>query len=107
MLLKMEGHLGQHHCGELHLRSAQAKAERIITEELQRRGWEQKDLSGRPKSDPEKLEVAARLRRETTLSIKASAARVGLGSSKSANANLHHYMGRSSHAHPAQGCLGL
>jgi len=35
---------------------------------------------------------AARLRRETTLSIKAIAARIRLGSSKSANARLHQAM---------------
>ena len=40
-------------------------------------------------NDPIKLELAARLRRETTLTIKAIAERVHLGTSKGANANLH------------------
>jgi hypothetical protein len=50
------------------------------------------ELKRRPKSDRDKLEIGARLRRETTLTLKAIAARVHLGSSKSANANLHRHM---------------
>jgi hypothetical protein len=42
-------------------------------------------LVSRRKSDPGKLEIAARLRRETTLSIKAIAKPTHLGTSKSAN----------------------
>jgi hypothetical protein len=44
------------------------------------------------KSDPGKLRMAARLRRETILSLKSIATRVGLGSSKGANAKLHTWM---------------
>ena len=107
MLLKMEDHLGDHHSGELHLRSAQAKAERIIAEELQRRGWDEQDLARRRKNDVVKLELAARLRRETTLSIKAIAARVGLGTSKSANAKLHRHIVQNPAPEAAQGRLGI
>ena len=65
--------------------SAEAKAERIIAEELQRPGWSERDLTARRKKDPAKLDIAARLRRETTLPLKAIAARLWLGTSKSAN----------------------
>ncbi len=92
LLERMEGRLGEHHSGELRVASAEAQAERIIGEELRRRGWREAELRQRRKSDPGKLAVAARLRRETTLSIKRIAGRVGLGSSKSANANLHRWM---------------
>jgi hypothetical protein len=68
------------------------EAERIIAEELQRLGWTDQDLPARRKSDPEKLALAARLRKETTLSLKQIAARVSLGTSKSANASLHRWM---------------
>lgn len=51
-------------------------------------GW----VERRRKGDPEKLEIAARLRRETTLTIKAIAARVWLGTSKAANSRLHGFM---------------
>ena len=79
MLLRMEGKLGDHHAGELHRASAEAKAERIIAEELQRQGLQEADLLARRKSDAVKLEIAAPLRRETTLSTKAIAGRVHLG----------------------------
>ncbi len=88
----MEGKLGEHHAGELRRETAQAKAERIVTEELGRLGWKEAELVSRRKSDPAKLAMAARLRRETTLSLKAIAARVHLGSFKSANARLHQWM---------------
>ena len=107
LLLRMEGKLGQHHSGELHRASAEAKAERIIAEELQRQGWHEADLVGRRKSDIIKLEIAARLRRETTLSTKAIAARVHLGSAKAANRSLHHYMGRGAAASVGQGQLAI
>ena len=45
-------------------------------------------LARRRGNDPEKLALAARLRTETTLSIKRIPERVGLGSSKSANGKL-------------------
>ncbi len=98
LLLKMAGQLGDHHAGELRQASAVAKAERILAEELARRGWQEADLVTRRKNDPDKLDIGARLRRETRLSIKAIAVRVHLGTSKAANAKLHRHMGRSSPA---------
>ena len=67
-------------------------AERIVAEELARLGWSQEELEARRKSDPAKLAMAARLRQETALTIKAIAARLHLGTSKSANARLHGWM---------------
>ena len=92
MLGKMEGKLGEHHSGELLRETAEAKADRIVGEELRRLGWKEADLANRPKSDPAKLALAARLRTETTLTIKAIATRAHLGTSKSANARLHSWM---------------
>ena len=63
-----------------------------MAEELKRLQWTEEDLRRRRKSDPGKMQIAARLRRETILSLKRIATRVGLGSSKSANANLHTWM---------------
>jgi hypothetical protein len=91
-LLRMASQLREHHAGELHRASAEAKAQEILAQELKRLGLRQKDLASRRKNDPVKLQIAARLRRETTLTIKDIAARVCLGSSKSANAKLHRYM---------------
>ncbi|MCP5525764.1 MAG: hypothetical protein H7A47_03020 [Verrucomicrobiales bacterium] len=89
LLDRIEGKLGEHHAGQLRAESAAAKAERIIGEELQRLGWTRADLEQRNRTAPEKLELAARLRRETALTIKEIAQRLHLGSWKSATTRLH------------------
>jgi hypothetical protein len=55
-------------------------------------GWKESDMATRRKSDPGKLKLAVRLRTDTTLSIKAIARRIGLGTSWSANVRLHEWM---------------
>src|SRR5450759_5952367 len=69
LLEQMERKLGDHHSGELKRESLDAKAERIIAAELKRRHWTECDLEQCAKSAPEKLALAARLRRETTLKL--------------------------------------
>jgi len=91
-LARMEGKLGEHHAGELRRETTEAKGERIIAEELQRLGWREGDLATRRKNDPGKMAIAVRLRRETTLSIRAIAGRVHLGTPNTANARLHKAM---------------
>ena len=99
MLERMEGKLGEHHAGGLHRERADVRAEKIIAEDLARLGWSPEELAARRKSDPAKLAMAARLRQETTLTIKAIAARLHLGTSKSANSRLHGWM----RSHPVAG----
>jgi hypothetical protein len=82
-LERMEGGLGQHLAGELRWESAQAKADRLVAEDLRRPGWSADELVRRPKNDPDKLAIAARLRRESTLTLLAIPARVHLGASQS------------------------
>jgi putative transposase len=103
LLEKIEDRLGEHHSGALRRESAQAKAERIVREQLRRLRWKEADLAARPKGDPAKLALAARLRRETTLTLKDIAARVHLGTSKSANARLHRWMAGSARRGPRRG----
>jgi hypothetical protein len=91
---RLSGQWGEPHAGALRPESAQAKADRIVTEELERLGWTEGDLARRHQSDPEKLELAARLRRETTLTVKAIAARWHLGTWKSARTRLQQRKGR-------------
>ena len=74
VLRRAEGSLGGYHAGQLHRHAADAKAVRIIAEELQRNSWSEADFLARRKEDPTKLAIAARLRRETTLLLKAIAA---------------------------------
>ena len=87
--------------------SGQGKAQRIISEELARLGWSQSDLARRRKSDPAKLALAARLRNETTLSIREIAARLELGKPKGAKSNLHKWMRANASCDPAQTALGI
>jgi hypothetical protein len=107
LLEQIDGKLGEHHSGQLRRESADAKAERLISEELHRLGWNEAELVSRRKSDPIKLAIEARLRRETTLPIKSIAARLDLGTSKSANARLHTAMNSPMPERSVQACLGM
>ena len=75
--------------------------------DLRRLGWTETDLAARRKSDPAKLAIAARLRKETTLWIKAIAVRVRLGAPKGANTNLHRWMRAGANDRSAEGRLGV
>ena len=99
-LEKMESQVGENHPGQIRLETAQAKAEGIVAEALAGRGWTLEDLVARPKSDPAKLALAARLRQETTLSVKQIAERLGLGKPKGARTNLHKFMNRRDRGNP-------
>ena len=54
-------------------------AERVLREELSRRGWSETDLIRRRKGDPEKVEIAAHLRACTTMTLKWIAERLRMG----------------------------
>ena len=97
----MEGRLGEDHAGELRRENAEQKAERIVTEELKRLGWRERDLLTRRKNDPDKLALGGRIWRETTRSFKRIAVRLHLGTSKGANTILHRWL--KSHAAPDMG----
>ncbi len=86
LLQRVEGQLGEHHAGALHREGSRTRAERIIAEELTRLGWSHEGLANSRKSDPKKLGIAARLRKETRLPIKEIAVRVHLGTSKKSSA---------------------
>ena len=51
MLERMDGRLGENHSGELHRETAEQKANRMVSEELSRRGWTESDLAARRRSD--------------------------------------------------------
>jgi REP element-mobilizing transposase RayT len=53
---------------------------RIVAEELARRGWSEADLASRRKTDPQKVAIAWRLRRETTLPLRWIAEALRMGS---------------------------
>jgi len=92
MLGLMEGKLGENHSGELHRETAEQKASRIISEEMSRLGWKETDLVSRLKNHPDKLVIATRVRKETTLSIRWIAARLQMGTYKSLKSMLQERM---------------
>jgi hypothetical protein len=51
----------------------------LVAGELRRRRWTESDLSGRPKGDPAKVEIAGRLRSETTMTLAWVARRLEMG----------------------------
>jgi REP-associated tyrosine transposase len=59
--------------------SNEAKAERVVAEELTRVGWNESDLDRRRRGDPEKVRIARRLRAETTVGLKWIADRLRMG----------------------------
>jgi hypothetical protein len=65
--------------GEEVRQSALAKAQRIAQEELDALGWAAQGLQGRRKSDPQKVRIASRLRRETTMALEWIADRLCMG----------------------------
>lgn len=106
-LEELDGQVSQHHFGQMRLEVAQAKAERIIAEELGRLGWPESELALRRKRDPDKLQIAMRLRKETTLSVKDIAARLQLGTPGSASVCLLAALDKAPGGVLTQGRLGI
>lgn len=97
------GGLDENHSGALRAATAESMAERIVAAELTRLGWVEEELARRHQRDPDKLAIAARLRPETTLTIKEIALRPHLGKPGRAAVRLHHYLAANRHPAAAQG----
>ena len=67
LLEQMSGKMGAHHGGVERSETAEASAQRMLREELKRRGWEAAKQERLAKGDAEKIKIARRLRRETTM----------------------------------------
>jgi putative transposase len=81
LLEQMSEKIGVHHGGGERIETAKAKAERIVAEEMARRGWNEAELEKRRKSDAEKINIARRLRAETTMTWGWIAERLVMGTS--------------------------
>jgi putative transposase len=79
LLAAVAGQAGRHHYGEALQASAAAQAEALVQAELARRGWTEATLGLQRKGDAEKLKLAVRLRRETTMTVKWIAERLRMG----------------------------
>ncbi len=67
------------HCGAERQGSGEAKAERLVREQLAKEGWREVDLKRRRKGDPGKVRIARRLRAETTMTLRWVAQRLQMG----------------------------
>jgi putative transposase len=90
LVAQMQEEMGQEHYGAERQETAEAKAERVVGEELKRLKWREADLRLRAKGDPGKLAIAARLRRETVMTVKWIAERLLMGTSGYVNHLLYH-----------------
>ncbi|HAV64487.1 MAG TPA: hypothetical protein DCY13_19230, partial [Verrucomicrobiales bacterium] len=85
LLEQMSERRGAEHYGQERAESDEAKAERIVKEELKRRRWTEKKLGRLAKGDAEKVAIARRLRAETVMTVAWIADRLRLGSRNYAN----------------------
>ena len=85
LLSQMDERMGAEHYGAERSESDEAKAERIIREELKKRRWRESDLERRLKGDREKVRIAQRLRAETVRPVGWIAGRLHLGTRNYAN----------------------
>jgi len=89
LLAQMSERLGAEHYGEERAETEEARAERIIAEELKRRKWKESEMQERPKGDSAKVALAARLRAETVMTAGWIAERLGMGSREYLNHLLY------------------
>jgi hypothetical protein len=79
LLAQVEGGAGRFHYGAEIQEASEAKAARIIDQELRRAVWSETDLILCKKGDPAKVRIARRLRAETTMTLQWIAARLRMG----------------------------
>ena len=79
LLEQMSEKIGAHHGRSERSETAKANAERLVVEEMARRGWDATELEQRRKADAEKIKIARRLRAETTVTWGWIAGRLPMG----------------------------
>ena len=79
LLAQMTEKAGPEHFGQEIQESAEDKAQRIVTHELKRLGWKEQTFAEKRKGAPAKLQIALRLRRETTMTLAWIAKRLHMG----------------------------
>jgi len=79
LLEQMRARMGTLDGGAERSESAEARARRILNKELKRRGWVAAKLQNLAKRDAEKIKIAGRLRRETTMTWSWIAAHLHMG----------------------------
>jgi len=93
LLAQVSEKAGAEHFGQEIRESAEAKAERMVLEELKKLGWRREELGKRRKGDAEKVRIALRLRKETTMTSAWIAQRLEMGT-KTHLSHLLYWQGR-------------
>jgi putative transposase len=91
LLAQMTERMGAEHFGAERMETDEAKAERILGEELKRRRWPESALAKCAKGDLGKVQIAGRLRTETMVTVKWIAARLGMGTPGYVNNRLYRW----------------
>ena len=89
----MEVRTKEAHPGRERDETEQAKASRIVQEELKRLGWTKAELRRRRKGDAAKVALARRLREETAVSLKWIAQNLHMGTWTHVSNRLYHCAG--------------
>src|SRR5438094_9869569 len=76
LLAQVSEQRGAHHYGAELQEGEEEEAERLVREELARRGWMEKELGEKPKTDRQKARRARRLLQETTSTLEWGAQRL-------------------------------
>ncbi len=87
----MDGRVGAEHYGQERHETAAERAEQIIRQELEHRGWAESELAKRAKGDLIKVEMAGRLRTETMVTVKWIAERLQMGTAGYVNNRLYRW----------------
>ena len=93
LLKAMGSRMGAEHYGEERQETAQAKAERVLGQELKKLRWQERHLEQTRKGDGKKVRIARRLRCETTMTLAWIAQRLRMGT-KTHLAHLLYWVGR-------------
>ena len=90
LLEEMVGRIGPNHDGETRRESGEVWAEQLVAEELRRRRWTAAELRRRLKGDAQKIQIARRLRQETTMTLSWIGKRLNMGVAGSVANLLRH-----------------
>jgi len=91
LLGQIRERMGPEHYGPERQESQAEQAERVVAEELNRRGWTEATLKKRAKGDREKVKIAVRLRQETLVTVAWIAGRLRMGSVANVHTLLSHW----------------
>lgn len=79
LLDRIPDSVGEHHYSTERSQTDEQRAEKIVRIQLAKLGWRNQELRVRRKSDPHKIELARKLRAQTTVSLKWIAQRLEMG----------------------------